>query len=149
MWKYYFCSKLSIAEISSIVNGLPKINMTAMSKQNSFYGSVKGSKFCIGRTPNTLASNINFFCGEMIQSDCGTIVAGRFIPPLRLALFPYSVICVALVIIGGIVGLLVAFVGCLLLQCSLSLLLSINTKSKKDLLYFIADNFNAVNQKDK
>ena len=141
MRKYTFHSNKTVAEISSITNALPPINLASMYESNSFFGEVKRGRIRLGRNPNTLFSNITFFCGKISVSENETIITGHFQAPLKLVIIPYSIICVFALIVGGATGFLAGVVACALVHILQRAFLSINTQSKKDILSFIAENY--------
>jgi hypothetical protein len=144
MKKYSFCSKLTIAEISSKIRTLPQISFFSMTNADSFCGDIAKNRIRIGRIPKTMASNISFFCGKIEVSQNITYIVGHFAPPIKLVLFPYLIICGVLITVGNITGLLAGIVGCALLQLIQMLLLSVSTQSKKDIIAFITNNLNST-----
>ena len=139
MKRYSFESSLKEGEITYLIATFPNIKFFGMTKMNSFFVTMSKNRIYIGRTPAMFNSNFSFFCGKLKPSQNGTVITGRFAPPLKILCVPYLLMCISLTIIGEIEGL----IGCFLLHLLQMLLLSINTQSKKDILLFITNQFNS------
>jgi len=144
MKRYLFQSKLTEAEVSSRINILPQISFSTMTKANTFCGEVVNGRIHICRVPNALFSNFSFFCGKIVTSKNGTSIIGGFAPPIKLVIIPYCIICVLLLFFASITGFIAGIIGCFFLQLIQGFFLSINTRSKKDLISFITNSLDST-----
>lgn len=149
MIKYHFYSSFDRDEINRIVlEHTAPLKLVSLFKMNSFIGEVKKGKITIGRIPDyNKVSNMSFFCGNIIQKKKGVKINGHFGAPIKLAIIPYAIFCIFTLLFGKLFGLFVGVIACFLLHAVQILLLSINTRSRRDIIDFLKNELKAEIQK--
>ena len=143
MVRYQFYSNLTIPELALKISSLPHINSLFFTKSEHFIGSTSKHRFCIGYIPNSFKTSIVFFCGKMTPCRNGTRISGCFIPPLKIVIFPYSLNCFILLLIGDFHGLIAGIIACAFVHGLQILLLSCLSRSKNEVIHFIKNDLDS------